>query len=151
MSAIYVRDTIKQFIKDELPTEEFLVDFTAEYRELADILTENKITRKDKWLGIQFIGNNEEPITIAATNDTGRYREEGAAYIHIIDTASIGVGNRLLVRAEEIRNLFRGRRIDKIRVDRVTPPNFDAANTLQFEGGWTSCSVLVFYEYDLEL
>lgn len=151
MSASYVRDQIKLFLDNELPGEKYM-DLTAEGRELREALAANGIQRNDPWLGLQFIGNSEEPITIPARNDSGKYREIGAVYIHVVDIAKIGAGNSILARVETLRNLFRGRRIgDLIKVESVTPPNFEAGATLQFEGGWTSASVIVSYEYDIDI
>jgi hypothetical protein len=151
MSASYVRTQMKLFLDNNLPAETY-VDLTAESRELRELLDAYSITRNTPWLGLQFIGNSEEPITIPARNDAGKYREIGAMYIHVVDIAKIGAGNDILTRVEAIRNLFRGRRIgDLIKVESVTPPNFEAGATLQFEGGWTSASVIVSYEYDIDI
>jgi len=150
MSASYVRDQIESFIAANAPAENY-IDLTAEFRELDEMLNDYSIGRNDPWLGVQFIGNGEEPITVPATNDSGKYRELGVVYFHIVGVAAIGAGTSILSRAETLRNLLRGRRIGKIRVNSVAPPNFEAGATLQFEGGWTSASLLVDYEYDLDL
>lgn len=153
MSSKFVRDEVKNFISTNLIAgEPNVVDLTAEFSELRELLDLNGITRNDQWIGLQFIGNEEEPITISATNTTGKYREVGAVYIHVVDVAAIGVGNKILNRSEIIRNAFRGRRIsDKIKILSITPPNFEAGATLQFEAGWTSASVILSYEYDIDI
>jgi len=149
VSALFVRDTITQFIKDNV--NEKLVDFTAEFRDLREILSEAGIGRNDSWLAVQFFGNPEEPITVPALNGQGKFREDGVIYIHVVAVAKIGAGRNILERAETLRALFRARNISGIRIESVSPPNYDASNTLQFEGGWTSASVLVAYEYDIDL
>lgn len=149
MSGLHVRDTITQFLKTN--TTEKIIDFSAEFRDLREILQEANIGRNDNWIALQFFGNPEEPITVHATNDTGKFREDGIIYIHVVTVAKLGAGRDLLIRAEALRNLFRSRNIGGIRIESVSPPNYDASNTLQFEGGWTSASVLVSYEYDIDL
>ena len=150
MSASYVRTEFAQFIEDNLPSET-LCDMTAEFGELSEFLAQFGVGRNDPWLGVQYIGNDEEPITISATNDKGKYRESGIIYLHVVGVAALGAGNAILARCETIRNLLRGRRIGNIKVERVSPPNFNAGATLQFEGGWTSASILIDYEYDIDL
>lgn len=151
MSSKFVRDEVKSFINTNLPLEK-IVDLTAEGREIRDMLTDNGVSRNDPWIGLQFIGQDEEPITVPATNTSGKYREIGAVFIHVVDIAAIGAGNKILNRSEAIRSLFRGQRIsDKIKIESVSPPNFEAGGTLQFEAGWTSASVIVSYEYDIDI
>ena len=150
MSSSYVRTQIKNFIAAEAPTET-AIDLTALYQELRDLLDENSIDPDSPWLGIQFIGDEEVPISLSATNDQGLYRETGAIYFHIVDVAKIGAGNGLLTRGESLRNLLRGRRIGDIMIDSVSPLNFDAGATLQFEFGYMSGSFICGYRRDLNL
>lgn len=150
MSSRYVRDEFEAFVAANLPTET-LCDMTAQFGELSDFLTENGVGRNDPWLGVQYIGNDEEPITVPSTNDKGKYRETGVIYLHIVGVAALGAGNAILTRAEAIRTAFRGVRLGRVRLDAVSPPNFNAGATLQFEGGWTSASILIDYEYDTDL
>jgi hypothetical protein len=150
MSSKYVRDQFEAFVTAQLPTET-LCDMTAEFGELTDFLAENGIGRNDPWLGVQYIGNDEETITIPSTNSKGKYRETGVIYLHIVGIAALGVGNAILNRVEVIRTALRGRRLNGVRIQAVSPPNFNAGATLQFEGGWTSASILVDYEYDTDL
>jgi hypothetical protein len=149
MSSPYVRTTIKQFIDDN--SSEDVVDLTSLFQEIKELLADNGIQPDAPWLGIQFIGDDEIPIALAATNVVGKYRETGAIYFHIVQTAQIGVGDGMLTRGELLRNLLRGRRIGDIIVDSVTPMNFDNGATLQFEGGYMSGSFLVSYRRDLDL
>lgn len=149
MSAKKVRDDFTQFLTDN--TSEKLVDFTAAFQELDEFLADKGVGRNNPWLGLQFIGNEEEPITVPARNDSGKYREIGVVLLHIVDVAKLGAGGGILDRAETLRSLLRGRRIGSMVIETVSPPNFEAGATLQFEGGWTSASVTVSYEYDIDL
>lgn len=150
MSSAYVRSTIKQFLEDNA-SEETLVYLTAVYQEIKELLADFEIQPDASWLGVQFIGNDEVPIALAATNDQGLYRETGAIYFHVVAPARLGAGDSLLTRGETLRDLFRGRRIGDIVVESVTPMNFDSGATLQFEGGFMSGSFFVAFHRDLNL
>ena len=150
MSSLSVRTKLKDFIDTNLPTEK-VVDLTAEFREMREMLDGNSIGRNDPWIGLQFIGNEEIPVSLSATNSTGKYREIGVLYLHVVGVAKLNAGAGILTRCETIRNLFRGRNIDGVRIEAVSPPNFEAGATLQFESGWTSASILIEYEYDIDL
>lgn len=150
MSSVYVRDEIADFITAELASET-LVDLTGEFENLRDLLARHSINANTPWLGIQYIGNDEIPVDIRGTNTRGKYREIGALYLHVVAKTQVGVAQTLLTRAENIRNTFRGQRIGTILIESVAPPNFDAGATLQFEGGWTSASVIISYQRDLDL
>jgi len=150
MSSLYVRTQIKDYIGDNAPAET-LIDLTSAFQEIKELVEDNGITSNDPWLGIEFVGDDEVPITIPATNDTGKYRESGVVFIHVVGTAKLGAGDALLQRGETLRNLFRGKRIGEIIVESVTPMNFNAGSTLQFEGGYMSGSFLISYQRDLEL
>lgn len=150
MSSSAVRTEILNFITTEFPLEK-LVDLTAEFRDLQDIMTAHAIARGETWLGIQFIGSEEIPITVQSHNTKGKYRETGVILLHIVDVAKIGVGPALLARSETFRNKFRGQRLGRVLIESVSPPNFENGATLQFEGGYTSCSVTLVYEADLDL
>jgi hypothetical protein len=150
MSSKYVREELATFIATELPTET-VVDLTAEFRTLEDLLEDAGVTGPDNWLGLQFIGSDEVPQALAATNNTGKYREVGAIYIHIVDVVKKNVHLDILDRAELVRNAFRGRRINSIIIESVSPPNFSTGVTLNFEGGYTSAAVILGYQRDLNL
>lgn len=115
------------------------------------MIADNGVSPDSPWLGIQFIGDDEVPIGLAAGNDVGKYRESGAIYFHVVDIARLGNGDRLLTRGEALRNLLRGQRIGSILIESVTPMNFDSGATLQFEGGYMSGSFLVSYINDIDL
>jgi hypothetical protein len=149
MSSSYVRTQVKQFLEDN--SNESVIDMTALFQEIKELLADNEIQPDAPWLGVQFVGDDEIPIALAATNDQGKYRESGAIYFHVVDIARIGVGDSLLTRGEVLRNLLRGRRIGDIFIESVTPMNFDSGATLEFEGGYVSGSFIVAYQRDLDL
>lgn len=144
MSSLTVRTAIKSFITTNAPTEK-LIDLTAEFQNLNDLLDSNSASN-GPWLGIQFIGNAEEAVGLTANNTQGKYLEDGVIYLHIVDLASLGIANSILTRAEALRDLFRGQRIGDITIRAVAPANFEAGGTLQFESGYTAASVLIAYD-----
>lgn len=150
MSSIFVRETFTDFLLANAPGEQ-LLDLTAQYSELKELMIDAGFAEGSDWLGIEFIADDEVPVTVPATNSQGKYRETGAVYLHVVSQASMGVGHRLLARGEAIRNILRGQRISGIIVESVTPMVFGPGATLQFEGGWMSGSFLVSYQYDQDL
>lgn len=149
MSSPYVRTQIKTFL--EANSQEDVIDLTALFDRLPDLIADAGLQPSAPWLGIQFVGDDEIPVGLAATNDQGCYRETGAVYFHVVSEAKIGVGDAMLTRGETLRNLFRGRRIGDILIDSVGPMNFDSGATLNFEGGYMSGSFLMSYRRDLNL
>lgn len=152
MSSLSVRNKIKNFITSNIPEESKVVDLTAEFDYLDKLLERNGISHSNKsWLGLEFIGGDEEPITVPATNNSGKYREGGAIYLHVVGRAALGVGSSLVARAEIIRSRFRGQNINGLRVQTITTLNTNAGATLQFENGWVAGSILIGYEHDVAL
>lgn len=150
MSSVYVRTQIKNFITANVPSET-IIDLTAQYQEIAKLLNNASLSMKDPWLGIQFIGADETPVSVQATNTTGLYRETGAIYLHIVEATSPNLVDNILARSEALRDALRGQRIGDIIIESVDPPNFENGATLEFEGGYTSASVVVGYYRDLKL
>lgn len=150
MSSSYVRTQFKDFLSTNA-TSENVIDLTGHYEEFQDLIESSGITSEDPWLGIEFIGSDEIPITVGSTNVQGKYRETGAVYIHVVDIAKLGVADILLSRAETLRNLFRGQRLGTIFIESVTPVNFAAGAALRFESGYMSGSFIIGYERDLDL
>ena len=146
MSSLSVRTQIKDFLEDE--SGETVIDLTTEFAEMRTLLTENDVQPDAPWLGLQFIGDEELPVSLAATNEIGLYRETGSIVLHICAIARIGVGDSILSRAEDLRNLFRGRRINNIIIEAVTPTNTGPGSTLEFEGGYVSGTVTISYHAD---
>lgn len=149
MSSKYVRDTFQTYLTDNLPDDKF-VDFSLIYDTLDTLLSSKGIEKGTPWIGIDYIGNEEEPITIGSVNNTGKYRESGAIYIHIVEPSSLSALGDILTRAKAVRDILRGRRIGNIVVESVTPVNTAAGTTLQFEGGWSSGSFFVNYYSDFD-
>lgn len=149
MSSVYVRTQIKQFLDDN--SAEDVIDMTSQFEDLRQLLAENSIQPDAPWLGVQFIGSDEIPVSLSATNDLGLYRETGAIQLHVVSEAKIGVGDSLLTRGETLRNLFRGRRIGDIVVESVSPMNTESGATLEFEDGYMSGTCIVAYYRDINL
>lgn len=150
MSSKFVRDQILDFAVAQNPTEK-IIDLTADFENLNDLLEYYNIQPGENWVGVQFIGSEEIPVDIRATNGKGTYRESGLYYIHVVSIARLGVHNDILLRAEAIRDKFRGQRIGTILIESVSPPNFGNGISLNFEGGYTACTFTVDYIRDLNL
>jgi hypothetical protein len=116
-----------------------------------DMVIAAGITTNDPWLGLDFIGGEEIPITLASDNAQGKYRETGTIYFHVVDVAKLGVSGSILTRAETLRDLLRGRRIGQMIIESVSPPNFGGGATLSFEGGYMAAAFFVSFERDFEL
>lgn len=150
MSSSYVRSEIKTFLSAN-SAESDIIDLTAQYSSLTNMLSDNGVDRNDPWLGLQFIGSSEEPITLNSGNTVGKYREIGSVFLHVVERVKNTVADDILTRAEALRTLLRGQRINDIIIESVSPPNFESGATLQFEGGYQSASIIVSYERDLNL
>lgn len=150
MSSSTVRTTIMTNLGAEFPTETF-IDMSGAFQDLNDFLSENGVGRTDAWVGVEFIAGEEIPITVAATNEQGKYRETGGVMIHVVDIARLGVADSILTRGELIRNYLRGQRFGTIIIETVTPLSFARGSTLDFDGGFTSGTFMVSYYADLDL
>lgn len=150
MSSAYVRTQIKDFLAANAPGEK-IVDLTGRFEEIGELLENEGILDDADWLGLDFIGNDEVPITVPATNLSGKYRETGVIYFHLVTRAALGQSASVLSRGEALRDLLRGQRIGNMIVESTTPVNFGAGAALRFEGGYISGSFLLSYERDLDL
>ena len=150
MSSLYVRQQVLDFLAAEIPAEK-VIDLTGAYQEIKELVAHAGLTDKDPWLGIEFIGNSEQPITVGSDNEKGKYRELGAVYFHIVGIAKLGGSGSILTRGEAIRNLFRGRRLGTMIVESMTPLNTQSGATLEFKGGYMSASFILSYLNDLDL
>jgi hypothetical protein len=128
-------------------SETEIIDLSVQYQEISQIVS----GPDTKWLGLEFFGDTEVPITVPATNTQGKYRETGAVYLHIVAPGELGAGSDILTRGEALRDILRGQRIESILIEEVTPLNYGSGATLQFEGGFVSASFLASYERDLDL
>ena len=149
MSSSSVRTKIKDFLSAN--STEKVMDLSGQFDNLQDMLADAGIGTEDPWVGVQFIGSDEVPITIGSSNTSGKYRETGAVYIHVVDIAKMGVSDTILSRAEILRNLFRGQEIGSLLIDSVAPINFENGAALHFEDGWISGSFVISYTCDLDL
>ena len=136
MSSSHIRQVIKTFI--EANTSETLVDLTGHFEDLREMLEVSGVAPDAPWLGIEFVSDGEEPVGLYADNEKGLYREYGLIQLHVCTQAKIGAGASLETRGEALLNLFRGRRIDGIIVERVSPINTGPGATLEFEVGSVS-------------
>jgi len=151
MSSSYVRTEIKSFMATTFPGET-LIDLTAEFENIRDFLAHNGITGRDAWLGLQFIGSDEQPINVGAGNTQGLYRETGSLFFHIVEPAvKSTAANNIVSRSETLRSGLRGMRINDIVIESVTPVTTQSGSTLEFESGFTSGSFIVSYYRDLNL
>jgi|GEM_PF-3309214 len=150
MSSKMVRDNFLAELGSGFPTEK-IIDLTAEYRELNDFLSDNGLSRSVPWVGVDFVGGIEEPITVDASSLKGKFRETGSIFVHVVEGAKLGASNSILIRADNIKNYLRAKRIGAIIIKDMTPPNFSKGATLDFEGGLISASVVVSYQCDFDL
>lgn len=150
MSSTVVRTEIMNFLVANAPTET-AIDLSGQYATIEELVTDAGLTVNDPWLGVEFIGSEEIPVGLAATNTEGHYRESGAIYFHVVDIAKLGGSASILARAEALRNLLRGKRFGSMYIESVTPPNFGNGATLNFEGGYMSASFYIGYEIDINL
>ena len=151
MSSIAVKTKFDNFLDTEITTETKIVDVTGSFDELKDFREINNIGLRDRWLAVQYVGAEEEPISVASNNSQGKYREYGSIFLHVIDPVSPSSQVSILTRAKNIRDKIRGQNIDGIRIESVTPPNFEAGATLNFDGGYTAAAIVINYEYDINL
>jgi len=147
MSSSQVRTAIKDLLDDE--SAENVVDITGHFEDFKVLLQDEGIQPNAPWLGLEFIGDDEIPISLSATNELGLYRETGLIVLHVAAEAKIGVGDSLVQRGEVLRNLFRGRRIGNIVIESVTPINTSRGATLEFDGGYMSGTINMAYYCDI--
>lgn len=145
MSSKYVRNTINNYLSAN--SAETFIDISNEQRELLDLVSDNGIGADDNWVGVQYAASIEEPISVLA----GCYREFGTVLMHIVAPIGINVvyGN-ILDRAETLQGLFRGKRIDDIVIESITPLNTERGTTLEFDNSFTSGTFFVNYYRDLK-
>lgn len=149
MSSVMVRDAIEGFLQSN--SSEKVVILDGEYAEFQDVLDGQGVGTEDKFIALSYIGGDETPISVGANNSSGKYRESGVIYVHIVDIASMGIRDSLLTRGETLRDLFRGRRIGSVLIESVTPVNFESGAALRFEDGYMSCAFMMGYQADLDL
>lgn len=150
MSSLSVRTAVISFLETNSPSETF-IELDGQYDNIQGVVEEAGLTLDDSWVGVQFIGNDEVPISVGSNNTEGKYRESGAIYIHIVDVAKLGVSGTILTRGEALRDLLRGRRIGSIFIESMTPINFGPGAALQFEDGYMCGTFILGYLNDNDL
>lgn len=145
MSSKYARDQIKSFIG--LNSPEHLIDFSAEYRTVDKLLTDEGLSHSDTWLGVEFLPSDESPQAMVSSNSGGCYKEMGVVLMHVVSPISLTHRDDILTRAEALLQIFRGATINgDIYVESLTHANFSTSATLSFERGYESAAVtLNFY------
>lgn len=145
MSSKETRVQIVNYIQAN--SSEILIDISGEFRELIDLANDNSITEDDNWIAIQFAGGDETPISI----EQNCYREFGAIFMHVIAPIQIDViNNNIIDRAETLRSLFRGKRINDIIIESVSTLNTEAGTTLEFDNNFTSGTFIINYYRDIK-
>jgi len=145
MSSGYVRTSIKDFLTANSP--EVVVDFSAEYMNVKDILIKYSLADEDPFLGIEFIPSQELPQGILSNNKEGCYREFGTIFLHIVSAISLTHTDNIITRADALIDLFRGATINnEILVESVSPANFNSSATLNFDRGYEAATINInFY------
>ena len=146
MSSLSIRNAFKQFLADN--SDESVVDITGHFEDLRTMLADEGIQPDAPFLAIEFIGGVEEPVSLAADNTQGLYREYGSLQLHVCAAERIGVGASLASRGQALHNLFRGRRIGNIIVEGVYPLNTGPGATLEAEAGLVSGTVSIDFHAD---
>lgn len=149
MSSLQVRDLITQFLADN--SDEKVIDMTGAFEDLRQLLSDNDVEPDAPWLGLDFETDGEEPVSLAADNEKGLYRETGLVILHICAVGKIGVGSDLATRGDALLTLFRGQRIGSIVVEKVSPINTGAGSTLEFDAGYVSGTLIIQYHSDKAL
>lgn len=145
MSSKQLRTQIKDHITAN--SAETVIDLSGEYRTLIKVATGNSITPNDDWVAIQFIGSDEEPIDVQSKC----FREFGSIFIHVIAPIQPSVvDNNLIDRAEALRSIFRGTRINDIVIESVSPLNTEGGTTLEFDNSFTSGTFFINYYRDIK-
>jgi len=144
MSGVLTRTEIKNYFGAN--SVETLIDISGEFREIKNLLTDEVIADTDNWVAIQFVGNAEEMISIPK----GCYREFGTISFHVVAPIAIGAIDGILTRCETIRSLYRGKRINDIIIESVSPPNTEIGTTIDFESNFMSASFFVDYYRDIK-
>lgn len=150
MSSSYTRTQIMNFLATNFPSEK-VVDLSAESEEISDLLEDRGVSLREPWIGVQFLGNGESPVSISSNNLKGKFRELGAVILHIVEPSKLGVINAILPRAEALMDSFRGQRIGDVVVEDLVPLNTSAGAVLTFQRGYTSGNIVVNYYRDRDL
>ncbi len=144
MSSSYVRAEIKNYLAAN--SSEQIIDISGEFREMRDLMDDYGLNADSLWVGLQFVGSTEEPISVPARC----FREFGSVFLHVVAPIQLGAIDGIITRCETIRSLFRGRRINDIIIESVSPPNTESGTTIEFDNNFTSASIFLDYYRDLK-
>lgn len=144
MSSLQVRSDIKNYFSSN--SSEVIIDISGEFRDLITLMSANSIGQNDTCIFLQFIGNDEDYISVIGNC----YRETGTIYVHVIAPIKIGVIDDILTRCENIRSIFRGKRINNIVIESVSPPNTEAGTTVDINNNFTSASFFIDFYADIK-
>jgi len=149
VSSLAVRDSVMAFLAAEFPSEK-LIDLSAEYDQFDQLMEAYGLTLSDDWLGIQFVGDEEEPVALSANNAEGGYREYGSIAIHCVTPASMNGRRPMLQRAENIRKKLRGQRLSGgVMIMECNPANTEAGAAIQFDSGFMGATFFTTYYIDI--
>jgi hypothetical protein len=149
MSSSYVRTQIKLYLQDNAQNEN-LIDLSGQFVELQKMLSNNNLTHKDTFLGLQWLPSGELPISLPSKNSAGCFRETGVFLMHIAEpTKTADLADAIVARADSLLSIFRSATINNdIIIESVTPANFDTTATLKFENGYQAAAVTVNFYRD---
>ena len=77
MSSTYVRTEFNNFMAAYTPTQK-IIQLAGVFEYLTDHLKDQGVGAEDTWVGLEYFGDDEVPITVGADNVKGRYRETGS-------------------------------------------------------------------------
>lgn len=150
MSSSKVRLEVKSLFASNIPGEN-LVDLSAQYSSIPEVLSKKGITLANNWCGILFIGDREETVSLAADNTRGCYRERGMVQVFVMAPAQANVSDLMVARADAIRNVFRGRNLNGVMIEEVTPPNTEQGAILELESNYMCAAFDIIYYLDINL
>ncbi len=133
----------------EANSDEDFIDLTAAHQELKELLADNNLQPDAPFVGLEFLGGDIIPVSLAATDKTGLYREIGSLEIHICQQAAMGAGQKILTRGEALQKLFFGRRLGDVVIDEVRQISTAEGSTLNFDGGYVSGTFQVGFYRDI--
>lgn len=145
--SLYAREQIINHLESN--SGENFIDLTAAYQEIKELLADEDLQPDDDFVGLEFIGGEIVPVSLAANERVGLYREVGALLVHICAQAKIGVGQVILTRGEALQKLFFGRRLGDVVIDEVRDINTAQGASLNFDGGYVSGTFQVGYYRDI--
>lgn len=137
---------VRSAFRTRLATAIAATDVSAPYLEVINKTTEPK-DRPAEWVGMDFVGAEEAPISLATGPGLRRFRETGTCFVHchaganLTDTRSIEI-------ADEIRDVFRDADLGSgVIVEETAPPDTGDGKP---DGRTFKVIVEIRYRYDFE-